>query len=105
HRMSDLADGGLPLGHVEDHVDPDEETAWLSFKLNGRAFKWDAAVDDDWVDPTILSRFVQLLAQQRTDKRFTYLDLGGQDCLIGCCTPRQLASLNKNTGLNFEWLT
>jgi len=49
--------------------------------------------------------FAQLLAQQRTDKRFTYLDLGGQDCLIGCCTPSQLANLNKNTELNFEWLT
>jgi len=105
HRMNELAGGELRMDQIEDYVDIEEETAWLSFKLKGRAFKWDAAVDNDWVDPTILSRFAQLLAQQRTDKRFTYLDLGGQDCLIGCCTPRQLASLNKNTGLNFEWLT
>jgi len=46
-----------------------------------------------------------IILRDEPDKRFTYLDLGGQDCLIGCCTPRQLASLNKNTGLNFEWLT
>jgi hypothetical protein len=105
HRMSELAKNDLPLARIKDHVDLEEEVAWLSFTLNGRTIKWDAAVDNDWVDPMILSRFAELLAQQRTDRRFTYLDLGGQDCLIGCCAPKQLIDLNKLTGLDFVWLT
>jgi hypothetical protein len=61
-------------------------------------------VDDDWVDPLVFCRFVDLLAERQADRRYTYLDLGGQDCLIGCCTDEQLKSLRKLTGLQFKWL-
>jgi len=82
-RMCILAGGDLPLESVEDRVDAEGGKAWLSFRLDGRPIKWDLRLDDDWVDPTVFSRFASLLAARGTGKRFTYLDLGGQDCLIG----------------------
>jgi hypothetical protein len=62
-------------------------------------------VDDDWVDPYIFPRFTELLVVRNAGKRFTYIDLGGQDCLIGCATPGQRALLESKTGLKVDWLT
>lgn len=105
-RMAALAQGDLPLEKIDDYVDIEEGEAWLSFTLYGRSYKWTAKVDDDWVDPSIFSRFSDLLTSSRkVGKRFTYIDLGGQDCLIGCATPEQRACLESRTGLKVEWLT
>jgi len=104
-RMSDLAGGSLPLEEITDYVDLEEGEAWLSFKLDGKKIKWIAAVEDDWVDPKIFSQFAELLIKRKTGKRFTYYDLGGQDCLIGCSAVKQLEKIKRETGLNFAWLT
>ncbi|MEW6265343.1 MAG: hypothetical protein AB1641_19870 [Thermodesulfobacteriota bacterium] len=103
-RMSELAGGGLPLQKIKDFVDIDDEKAWLSFELDGKPYKWNAQVEDDWVDEKIISELAKLLAGRNTGHKFTYLDLGGQDCLIGCATPDELKKLKKLTGLAFEWL-
>ena len=103
-RFSALAGGALPLHQIEDHVDLDAAAAWLSFTLDGTPHKWTAEVNNDWVDPTVLSRFGELLVARSTDHRFTFVNLGAQDCLIGCATAQQRDWLNSNTGLAFEWL-
>ena len=103
--MSVLAGGALPVSEVRDHVDIEDGKACLSFSLNGEEIKWDARVQDDWIDPAILTEFVRLLDAQKTGLRFTYLDLKGQDCIIGCSTEAQRRELRKRTGLSFEWLT
>ena len=104
-RLHTLAQGALPLEQIEDYVDVDEGQAWVGFRLEGRPYRWEAEVKDDWVDPTILSRFAALLAQRDQGRRFTYIDLGGQDCLIGCSTEEQRSALQRTTGLKVEWLT
>jgi hypothetical protein len=101
----DLAQDDLPITSVTDYIDMDESNAWLEFELDGQKVRWDAEVQDDWVDATILSRFAALLAGRKTGRRFTYLDLKGQDCILGCCTPDQLAALRQKTGLDFQWLS
>ena len=103
-RMSTLAQGDLPLQKVDDHVDFEEGVAWLSFALDGQPHKWTLKIDDDWVDPALFDRFAELLASRKSGKRFTYINLGGQDCLIGCATPEQRACLAARTGLKVEWL-
>lgn len=103
-RLSVMAHPVLPIKDVQDCVDVENGEAWLSFTLDGKAHKWMAKVNDDWVDDTILSRFATLLEGRETDKRFTYIDLGGQDCLIGCATPNQRETLVSATKLNVEWL-
>jgi hypothetical protein len=59
-------------------------------------------VEDDWVDADIFGRFINLLEKSGSNKRYTYFDLGGQDLMIGCCTPEQLE--RKTTGFDFVWL-
>jgi hypothetical protein len=103
-RLAVLAHPALPIEDVEDYVDIEGDEAWISFKLDGQPEKWVAEVNDDWVDATVLSRFAVLL-QSRSLKRFTYVDLGGQDCLIGCATPDQKEKLTKATKLKVKWLT
>ena len=104
-RLRDLACGDLPIAGIRDHVDIEAGVAWLDFMIGSEKTRWDAEVNDDWVDATILSRFASLLSHSKTGRRFTYLDLGGQDCVIGCSTPQQLKVLNRATGLRFQWLT
>jgi len=102
--MATLAAGALEITDVRDDVDLDEGKAWLSFTLNEHEYNWGAQVKDDWIDPAIFTSFVQLLDGQKAAKRFTYLDLKGQDCIIGCSTADQLRMLRKRTRLDFQWL-
>jgi hypothetical protein len=103
-RLAAMAQGDLPLKDVADHVDLESGTAWLSFTLDGHAHKLAAQVNDDWVDPKILSELARLLESRRTTRRFTYTDLKGQDCFLGCATVKQRDLLASRTGLKVEWL-
>jgi len=103
-RMRLLAGRDLPITDIADYVNLEENRAWLSFRIGGAMTKWDARVQDDWVDPTILSRFAALLRGRDTGRAYTYLDLGGQDCLIGCASESQRRALREATGLKWEWL-
>ncbi len=102
--MRDLAGDVLPITDIDDYVDVEAGEARLSFVLYGDRFDWEAEVKDDWADPTIFSRFADLLDAQHRDVHYTFLPLG-QDCLIGCCTAEELKRLNRTTGLHFVWLT
>ena len=103
-RFRDLAQGELPIENVRDHVDRENGDAWLEFELNGEALHWGARIKDDWIDPSIISNFCTLLSSQHGTRRYTFFDLKGQDCLIGCATEEELLKLRKDTGLRFTWL-
>ena len=103
-RLSELAQGALPLEDVTDHIDIDAGEAHVAFRLAGQDYHWEATVDNDWVDASILSRFASLLERSGQGRRFTYIDLSGQDCLIGCAVESERARLAKETGLKVEWL-
>ena len=103
-RMATLAGDALPIESVHDEFDLRRGVAWLSFSLRGEPFRWPAKIEECWIDPMILSRFAMLLETQDTDLRYVCLDLGGQDCLLGCAPDEQFAALRKLTGLAFEWL-
>jgi len=94
-RMTEMAQGSLPLSDFQDHVDIEAGEAWLRFKCQGESVRMDYEVQDDWVDPHVFSHFVDLLAKTDADKLFIYYDLGGQDCIIGCLTHSQYAHLQK----------
>ena len=85
-RMTDMAQGALPLSDIQDHVDIDAGKAWLRFNCQGKSVQVDFQVQDDWVDTSLFRHFVDLLAKCDPDKLFIYFDLGGQDCIIGCVT-------------------
>lgn len=103
-RMSILAQGALPITEITDEVEGGTGVAWLRFRLRGEPIDWPARIREHWVDPVIFTRFVALLEVQDTQLRFTYLDLGGQDVLLGCANSQQFAELRRRTGLPFQWL-
>jgi hypothetical protein len=103
-RMRSMAGNALPIASIQDFVDVEAREAWLSFVLDGSEHRWTCEVQDDWVDPTVLSRFAALLARRNTGYRFAYLDLGGQDCMLGCFRDDELRRLRRTTGLAWEWL-
>jgi hypothetical protein len=103
-RMSILAQGDLPITDISDQVDWAAGIVWLRFQLRGEQVEWPARLREHWIDPVLFSRFAALLEAQDTSRRFTYLDLGGQDALLGCATPQQFAELRRRTGLSFQWL-
>jgi hypothetical protein len=103
-RFRDLAQGELPIENIRDRVDVENGDAWLEFELNGETIHWGARVNNDWIDPEILSHFCALLASQNRSRRYTFFDLKGQDCLIGCATEEELRRLRKEAGLKFTWL-
>jgi len=103
-RMMEMSQGSLMLQNIEDHVDVEKNQAWLSFTFRGKPIKFECEVKDDWVDPAVFGRFVQLLSQSDPSKVYIYYDLGGQDCIIGCVTRSEFEGL-KSQGLKFVPLT
>lgn len=103
-RMVEMSQGSLSLEKIEDYVDVEQGQAWLSFTFKGKPIKIDCAVKDDWVDPAIFGRFVDLLSQSDPSKIYIYYDLGGQDGIISCVTKNDFECL-KSKGLNFVALT
>jgi len=103
-RLTLLSKGTLPISNLSDHVNIEESVAWLEFDFQGKRIHWDFAIQDDWVDATVFTRFVQLFRAVPSNARFTYGNLDGQDCLIGFATDEQRGALTALTGVKFEWL-
>jgi hypothetical protein len=103
-QMMALSKGRLAISEPADHVYTDKSVAWLEFNFQGKRVRWDFKVHDDWVDTTIFTLFVLLFSVIPSPARFTYGDLGGQDCLIGFSTESQRQALSALTGMKFEWL-
>jgi hypothetical protein len=103
-RFRDLAQGELPIENIRDQVDIENGDAWLEFELNGKTIHWGARVQNDWIDPEMISNFCALLSGLKGQRRYTYFDLKGQDCLIGCATEEEVRKLRKETGIRFSWL-
>ena len=103
-RFRGLAQGELPIENIRDQVDHENGDAWVEFEINGQTIHWGARVKKDWVDPEIISNFCILLAAQHQTRRYTFFDLKGQSCLIGCSTERELMRLRKEAGVRFSWL-
>lgn len=103
-RMSELAGGALALTDIEDAVDVEERTAWVSFVLRTERYRWQLKIDDDWVDWQVLANLARLLDSQRSHRRFTCIDIQGQDVLIGCSTVDEMETLKARTGLKVDWL-
>jgi hypothetical protein len=103
-RMALLAQPDLPMADISDELDWASGVVWLRFRMRGEPIDWPARLREHWIDPALFSRFAALLETQDTPRRFTYLDLGGQDALLSCATPEQFAELRRRTGLGFQWL-
>ncbi len=102
-RMTVMTQGALVIDNVQDKVDIEAGVASLSFDHAGKAVHLDLKVNDDWVDPAVLSLFVGLLAASDPSKVFLHLDLQGQDCILACVSRDQFATL-LTVGITFQLL-
>ncbi len=96
--------GGLKFEKVKDYVDIEDEKAWISFRFNGKDYKWDLKVDNDWVDTDLFSKIVNLTENSYSEGRYTYFDTGGQNAVIGFETAENLKEIKNRTGLKIVWL-
>jgi hypothetical protein len=103
-RLVRMSKGALAVSNITDRVDRGESIAWLELDFQGKRVHWDLEFNDDWVDAKIFTRIVELFRKIPSDARFTYGDLGGQDCLIGFATEEQRQQLTALTEQKFEWL-
>ena len=103
-RLAFMAGKDLPIEGVTDHVDIDGGLAWLEFSLDKINYRWDVAVEDDWIDETVLYRFAGLLEMRDTGKRFARLEYDGQDMVLAVIPVSALEVLNRLQGVRFVWL-
>jgi hypothetical protein len=61
-RMAELTQGTIAIENVRDQVDLEAGVANLDFDHDGGPVHIDLKVNDDWLDPAVLSHFVGMLA-------------------------------------------
>ena len=50
-RLELMTGSALGLTDITDYVDLEEQSAWVEFSFQGERLRWEAEVDDDWLDP------------------------------------------------------
>ena len=60
-RLELMTSGVLGIENIRDHVDIEEEKGWIEFDFSGQRVHWDFEVDNDWLDPSIFTRYDDLL--------------------------------------------
>jgi hypothetical protein len=95
-RLHLMSGGSLPISAITDHVDLEEETAWVEFDLGGTRVHWDAKVDNDWLDPYIIVKFDQLLRINTSPFHIysNHRDFG-QSAFLACFTPGEFQKFQK----------
>lgn len=102
-RVRELSDGALPIESISDEVDIDRGLAAVRFEIDGVSERWEAEVDEYWLDHSILTRFAALLARRGGGRRFLVWDDGVEIVLV-CAPEDQLVDLRRQTGVTFELL-
>ena len=89
-RLERMTSGTLGLTNMRDQVDLEEEVAWLEFDHQGQRVRWEFEVDDDWLDPTILIKYDDLLESSGVQVRIysNHTDYG-QVAFLGAFSPDQ----------------
>jgi hypothetical protein len=101
HHLGGLTGGEITFDAVRDHIDPEAGVAWAEVERGGATERLDFKLHGDWVDPTILDWFQRLLAAVGSSRQFARYNLG-QDDLIICRTPEEIATISKVTRLRFR---
>ncbi|MHC4926828.1 MAG: hypothetical protein ACYTER_05780 [Planctomycetota bacterium] len=68
-RLELMTDKALKLSEIKDYVDVEEGKAWVEFICEGKRIHWDADVDNDWLDPYIITKYDALLKEKQIDMR------------------------------------
>ena len=94
-RLARLAGMSDRVGDLRDEIDLAGGSSWLEYTVDGRTRRWDVEVNDDWVDPMVLSYVMDDL--ETGDRRFWALD-NGQAMVVFSIDATSAASLQDLTG-------
>ena len=97
NRFSLVAGVSEKISEVKDMVDFETGEAWVTYKLDGEARKYDIVIDNDWADPDAVAAIMGDMAKPGYE--FYYID-NGQASLWFYLTEtnaRELKKLSKNS--------
>lgn len=102
-RLHEMSGRSLPISAITDHVDLEEDEAWVEFDLAGTRIHWDAQVDNDWLDPHIIVKFAKLLKAHGSPLRIysNHTDFG-QSAFMACLTPTEFERFRKLATFKLE---
>lgn len=77
-RLERMTGRALGLADIRDRVDLEANVAWVEFVHRGQRMRWDAKVEDDWMDPRIVANYDELLGSAGAPVRIysNYTDYG-----------------------------
>ncbi len=86
----------LGLKGVTDFVDVEQGQARVEFEYRGDRIRWDLAVEDDWLDPTVVVRYDALLREAGSSLRIYPNNTDyGQSALFGAFTQEEKRRFDK----------
>lgn len=102
-RLERMTHNALNLSGISDHVDLDAGEAWVKFHFNDEEIRWEASVDDDWLDPYIIVKYDELLKRSGSSKRIysNHTDYG-QAALFAALSPAEFQCLGKLSPIKLE---
>ncbi len=100
-RLCRMTRGDFRCEQIRDYVDVDAGIAWMELTCDGQTERLDLKVDNDWTDGKIFTYLQDRLIQTGSNRRYAAQSLG-QDMLLVCLSPGDLARLNRVTGMRFE---
>ncbi|RAP74581.1 hypothetical protein [Paenibacillus montanisoli] len=96
NRIGELIKDELELTDISDDIDFEAERASVSFRIDGRACKYDLNFEYDWLDINLFKIFSMLLEQHGSNRRFYYFDTGN-NLLVALLHREQWNSLKELT--------
>ena len=101
-RLISMSEGLIVLENIQESVDTDFNETSVGFFLHGRAHQWEFFSLGDWLDPSLFTKFNQLLESENLPLRIFAGDLGGQDTLLVAIDVRSVGRLQELTGIVFS---
>lgn len=105
-RLEAMTGGALGLANIDDRVTSEDvdgkDEAWVGFDYGTIKVKWEFEVDDDWLDPTVIVKYDELLRDSRSDVRIHVVSPQtefGQAALFGAFTAPQAKRFTELTGI------
>jgi len=103
-RLVALTRGRFPVRKIWSRIDFEGGVGELRFVLDGDQYSWPIKVNKTYLDGSLVVKFARLFRQYQSELKFTFYNVSGQDCLIGCATNEEIAKLRRLTGVWFATL-
>ncbi len=104
-RFAEMFQDEFEISSIEDKVDWESKTAYLSFECQGKQYAIDPELDNDWFDPKVLGLFIQVSEDMNSRKKIGCAIPDGQSVRLCVMTPSQMKAFSKLTGLQMRVLT